>query len=89
MSTKILDIGWRDIITNKYIIEITRQQLISTRIRRKYWAYMGHALQMPTHRVAREAVKLKPTGLGNDSAQKALKRTLHREVRIVDHNTIE
>ena len=77
---KICRIFWPNTISNKNLLNITKQEDIRTTIRRRRWQWVGHALRRDRDNIARVALTWTPEGKRRRGRPKTTwRRTLEAE----------
>ncbi|BFY97740.1 hypothetical protein BsWGS_00780 [Bradybaena similaris] len=87
---RITNTSWRDFKTNKTLREETKQELVSTFIRRRRWKYIGHILRMDNRRLPRQAFTWSPEGTRKRGRpRETLRRTITRESATINISNIQ
>ncbi|XP_065557750.1 uncharacterized protein LOC136025699 [Artemia franciscana] len=60
---RILNIKWRDHITNQTVRSITHQPLVTDVIRQRRWRYIGHVIHMAEDRLSRTVLEWQLEGI--------------------------
>jgi hypothetical protein len=59
---KITNTNWKDYTSNGELREETKQKYITNIIRKRPWAYIGHALRMSEDKIPRQTIMWSPKG---------------------------
>ena len=76
---KIMKIRWFDRVSEKELRRRTGQQTITEKLRITRWRRYGHVLRMPQQRIAKQALRWRPTGRRRVGRQK---NTWQRTIQI-------
>ena len=77
---KITNTNWKDFKSNETLREETKQEYITDVIRKRYWAYIGHAIRMNEDRIPRQVFTWSPCGKRKRGRPKTtLKRTVEKK----------
>ena len=86
---RILNIDWRDHITNQIVLSISGQPRVTDVIRQRRWRYLGHMIRMKEDRIPRLILEWKPQGTRRRGLPKnTLRRTYQRDLSST-HTTIQ
>jgi hypothetical protein len=81
---KITNTNWKDYKSNEALREETKQEYVTNAIRKRRWAYIGHALRMNEDRIPRQTLMWTPNGKRKRGRPKeTLKRTIEREAKAI------
>ena len=82
---RILNINWRDHITNQTVRSISRQPLVTDVIRQRRWRYLGHVIRMAGDRLPRTVLEWQPEGTRRRGKPKnTLRRTYQRDLKHIN-----
>jgi hypothetical protein len=85
---KITNTHWKEFKSNRTLREETKQDLVSTFIKRRRWKYLGHVLRMDKRRLPRRAFYWTPAGTRRRGRPKeTLRRTIISESANINVNT--
>ena len=98
---RILKIRWPYVISNDEILRLTKQDKISTEVKRRRWRWIGHVMRMNTNKHCVTAMTWKPEGrrkVGRprttwrrtvDKERKVMGWSSWAEARQVAHNRVQ
>src|SRR5579871_5241993 len=79
-----MNIKWNDFRTNAEVRAESKQEYVTSFIRRRCWNYVGHVLRMDVNRLPKQAVMWKPAGKRKVGRPKeTLGRIINRESSIL------
>ncbi|XP_065565962.1 uncharacterized protein LOC136030845 [Artemia franciscana] len=82
---RILNINWRDHITNQTVRSISRQPLVTDVIRQRRWRYLGHVIRMAGDRLPRTVLEWQPEGTRRRGKPKnTIRRTYQRDLKHIN-----
>ena len=85
---KITNTNWKDYKSNDELRKETKQKYITTIIRKRRWAYIGHALRMSEDKIPRQTIMWSPEGKRKRGRPKeTLRRTIEREAKTIGLKT--
>ncbi|XP_065579629.1 uncharacterized protein LOC136039654 [Artemia franciscana] len=86
---RILNIDWRDHVTNQIVRSISGQPRVTDVIRQRRWRYLGHVIRMKEDRIPRLILEWQPQGTRRRGRPKnTLRRTYQQDLSNI-HTTIQ
>jgi hypothetical protein len=84
MPSKDYNTNWKDYKSNDELREETKQKYITNTIRKRRWAYIGHALRMSEDKIPRQTIMWSPKGKRKSGRPKEKpRRTIEREAKTI------
>ena len=82
---RILNISWRDHITNQTVRSITHQPLIIDVLRQRRWRYLGHVIHIAEDRLLRTELKWQPEATRTRGKPNyTLRRTYQQDLKFIN-----
>ncbi|XP_065577545.1 uncharacterized protein LOC136038401 [Artemia franciscana] len=86
---RILNIDWREHVTNQKVRSISGQPRVTDVIRQRRWRYLGHVIRMKEDKIPRQFLEWQPRGTRRRGRPKnTLRRTYQRDLSNI-HATIQ